>query len=549
MEMAESVFPRHREEDAREYSRNKWWLGLTLGDILDRFADVFPDKEAVVDDRVRLTGKEVRDKANRLAVSLAGMGLEKGDCALLQLPNWAEYVIAYFAMQKIGVIPVILISGYRQLEVSHIARLTEAKAWIVPDVYRKIDYRSFMDEVREKNPQLKHLISARAQKPGPPFTAGLEELLGRELTEGDQRLLDRRRPGPSDVAHVLPSGGTTGLPKGIPRTHGDYICNVEFQHRGWEMNPADVALIAVPVGHNLALLNVVGSMLFGFKLVLSDSTRPADICGLIQSEKVTYMPAVPSLVKRIVEMEELKSLDLGSLKKITAGGEPSTPDLILKVREKLSSAYVVEFGMSEGLLCRTRFSDPVETICNSVGRPCCPYEQVKIIDEKGGDLPPNCDGELAVKGPGIFAGYLKNPEENRKSFTDDGYFRTGDQARIDECGYLKITGRIKDIIIRGGENISPAQVEDLLCAHPGVADAAVIGVPDTDLGERVCAFVRPAAGARPNPEEIKSFMEEKGASKLLIPEVFEFVDALPMTEAGKHDKKALREVMKKRSTA
>lgn len=547
--MSESVIPVHREEDVRRYSRNRWWLGLTLGDILDRFADVFPDKEAVVDGKVRLTGQEVREGADRFAAGLLRLGIEKGECVLLQLPNWAEYVIAYFAMQKIGVVPVILISGYKQLEVSHIARLTEAKAWVVPDVYRKIDYRSFMDEVKEKNPQLKHLISVRAQDPGPPFTASLEDLLHHEVNENDRRLIDRRRPEPFAVAHVLPSGGTTGLPKGIPRTHCDYICNVEFQHKGWEMNPGDVALIAVPVGHNLALLNVVGSMLFGFKLVLADSTRPADICGLIQSEKVTYMPAVPSLVKRIIEMEELRSFDLRSLKKIAAGGEPSTPDLIRKVHERLDSAYIVEFGMSEGLLCRTRLNDEIETICSSVGNPCCPYEEVRILDEKGNSLPIDRDGELAVKGPGIFAGYLKNPEENRKSFTHDGFFRTGDQARIDERGYLKITGRIKDLIIRGGENISPAQVEDILCAHPGVADAAVIGIPDKDLGERVCAFVRPADGIMLNPEEIKSFMEAKGASKLLIPEIFEFVDTLPMTEAGKHDKKALRNFMKNRETA
>jgi non-ribosomal peptide synthetase component E (peptide arylation enzyme) len=198
------------------------------------------------------------------------------------------------------------------------------------------------------------------------------------------------------------------------------------------------------------------------------------------------------------------------------------------------------------LLCRTKLADDVETICNTVGKPCCPYEQVKIIDEEGRELTPNQDGELVTKGPGIFAGYLKNPEENRKSFTPEGFFRTGDQARIDDSGYLKITGRIKDIIIRGGENISPAQVEELLCSYPGVTDAAVIGMPDKELGEKVCAYVKASAGTRMDPEEIKTFMESKGASKLLVPERFEFVEALPLTQAGKHDKKALREDIKRK---
>ena len=168
-----------------------------------------------------------------------------------------------------------------------------------------------------------------------------------------------------------------------------------------------------------------------------------------------------------------------------------------------------------------------------------------IVDEEGKELPANTDGELAAKGPDIFAGYLKNPEENSKTFTADGFFRSGDLARIDESGNIKITGRIKDVIIRGGENISPAQVEELLLAHPGITDVAVIGMPDKELGEKVCAYIQPVAGVEPDPEEIREFMEVKGASKLLIPDRFEFIDNLPMTEAGKHDKKTLREDIKR----
>ena len=171
---------------------------------------------------------------------------------------------------------------------------------------------------------------------------------------------------------------------------------------------------------------------------------------------------------------------------------------------------------------------------------------MKIIDEAGVALPPGTDGELVTRGPGIFAGYWKNPEENQRCFTGDGFFKTGDQARIDAAGNLKITGRIKDIIIRGGENISPAQVENLLRAFPGIADVAVIGMPDRELGEKVCAYIQPVPGAKLDPQEVKTFMESQGASKLLIPERFEFIDSLPMTEAVKHDKKALREDIKQK---
>jgi non-ribosomal peptide synthetase component E (peptide arylation enzyme) len=312
------------------------------------------------------------------------------------------------------------------------------------------------------------------------------------------------------------------------------------------MNSRDVSLVVVPVGHNLALLNVVGAVLMGYKVVLLDSTKPEDICSTIEREKVTYIPTVPSVVRRILESERLHDYDLSSLKKISAGGEPSAPDLIREVYKQLNCTYINEFGMSEGLLCRTTLRDDIETICNTVGKPCCPYEQIEVVDGMGKVLPPDQEGELVTKGPGIFAGYLKNPEENEKNFLRGGFFRTGDRAKMDRSGNLKITGRAKDIIIRGGENISPALVEELLCSHPGIADAAVIGMPDKELGEKVCAFVRLTEGMKLDPEEIKSFMDSQGASKLLIPERFEFVIALPLTEAGKHDKKALREDIKQK---
>lgn len=546
--MSMMEFPRYREAEVEKYTKYRWWLGVTFSDLLDKAADLYPKKEALIDDRVRLTYGELRERVDRLAIGLLHLGLGKGDTVLLQLPNWAEFVFSYFALQKIGCIPVLLISGYRRLEVSHLSRLTETKAWIVPDVYRKMDYLSFIGEVKKENPQLQYTISVRAQSQDGIFTTSLERIMERELSDEDQHQLVARRPDPNDVAHILPSGGTTGLPKGIPRTHNDYICNAEYVAKIGEMSSHDIWLVAAPVGHNLGLLvGVTGWIFMAAKLVLLDSTRPEDICATIQGEKVSFMPIVPSLLKRILDLERLGEYDLSSLKKISAGGEASSPELVWKAYEKIGCTYINEFGMSEGLLCRTRLDDDIETISTTVGKPCCPYDEVKILDDGGRELPLNRDGELAAKGPGIFAGYLKNPEENRKSFTKDGFFRTGDLARIDDSGNIRITGRIKDIIIRGGENISPAQVEDLLISFPGVADAAVIGIKDKQLGEKVCAYIRPVPGAKLDPEEIKKFMESRGASKLLIPERFEFIDSLPMTQAGKHDKKALREDIKRRT--
>ena len=520
-------------------------MDLTIGELIDA-ATSDATKVALVAGSVRLTLAELGQRINRLAAGLLTLGIKKGDTVLLQLPNWCEFIYSYFALQNIGAVPVLLISGYGRVEVSHLCRLTDATAWIIPQIYRNRDYTPCIKAVREGNPHLRTVISVRAERPDENFSASLEEIMA-SVAHGDAEAhIAQCCLNPGDIAHILPSGGTTALPKAIPRTHADYLCNVKFLHEVGEMTADDVCLIAVPVGHNLALLNVVGAAWVGYRIVLLDSTRPEDICHAIEAEHVSYLPTVPSLLKRILEFDRINNYDLHSLRKISAGGEPATPDLVERVHQKLHCRYISEFGMSEGPLCRTRFHDDPKISCGTVGTPICPDDEFRILDDQGHALPPGTDGELAARGPGIFAGYLNNRDENQRAFTADGFFRTGDLARMDCSGRVTITGRIKDVINRGGEKISPAQIEKLLLAHPHIADAAVIGMPDSALGERICAYVRVKTGATLDHERIKAFMENTGASKLLIPERFEFVDALPLTEAGKHDKKTLREDIKQK---
>jgi 2,3-dihydroxybenzoate-AMP ligase/mycobactin salicyl-AMP ligase len=514
---------------------------MTIGELIDTAAAADPDKLALVSGNLRLTRAQLRERIERLAAAFIRLGIQKSESVLLQLPNWSEFIYSYFALQKIGAVPVLLISGYGRMEVSHLCSLTEATVWIVPQVYRNRDYTSCIKAVREANPRLRHIISVRAEHSNEIFSACLEELLTGATEADAETRMAARRPEPTDLAHILPSGGTTGLPKAIPRTHRDYLCNVEHLHHVGKMTAEDVCMVAVPVGHNLALLNIVGAARVGYPIVLLDSTRADDICQTLEAERVTYLPTVPSLLKRILEFDQIDRYDLRHLRKISAGGEPATPDLVERVRQKLHCAYISEFGMSEGPLCRTRLDDDPENIRGSVGKPICPHDEFRVLDDDGQPLPPQTDGELAARGPGIFAGYLKNPVENARAFTKDGFFRTGDLARMDGTGNVTITGRIKDVINRGGEKISPVQIEKLLLAHPQIADAAVIGMPDSALGEKICAYVRLQSGAILDHDSINTFIEEMGASKLLLPERVEFVSALPLTEAGKHDKKALRD--------
>jgi non-ribosomal peptide synthetase component E (peptide arylation enzyme) len=284
-----------------------------------------------------------------------------------------------------------------------------------------------------------------------------------------------------------------------------------------------------------------GAFFHSAKYVLLDSTKAEDICRIIEREKVTAFPTVPALIKRILELDNLREYDLGSLTRIYAGGAPSTPELVKGVYSRIGCKFVNTFGSSEGPGAMTRLGDDFETICTTVGKKDCPYAQVRIIDQYGNEVPPRKEGELAMKGPNIFTGYFKSPEENKKTFTEDGFFKTGDLAEIDESGVIKITGRIKETILRGGETISAPGIERLIGTHPAVADVAVIGMPDAALGERICAYIQLNPGKSLGFEELIAHLKESGASVLQLPERIEFISHMPLTSIGKTDKKNLQE--------
>jgi len=539
-------FTPYDPEDAESYNRLRWWLGMTWGDVFDKATDLYPDKVALVDAEGRYTYRELRKMVDGLAAALMNLGIGMGDRVLVQLPNWHEYILSFFALQKIGAVVVMLIPRHNQIEINHFAKLTEARGWILPTSYGKIEYQGVVEEVLQKNPQLEHIITVRGAWEGK--SKNLDGLIKKSRpTAGDIRAIMQRRPDPMDVCQIMPTGGTTGMPKASPRTHNDYLCNVEYHSRAWEITSDDTLMVVTPVGHGMAMHWGIGGAFFNFaKLVLLDSTDPEEICKTIGQEKVTALPSVPAIITRIVHLEHLNRYDLTSLKKISVGGAPSTPELVKGVWTKIGCKYYNGLGSVEGTCAATRTEDDIETICYSVGKPICPYDRLLIVDPKGKEVPPGEEGELVSKGPGIFRGYFKSPKDNEAVFTAEGFFRTGDLAKKDERGYIYITGRIKDIVNRGGEKISAVEIENLMSVHPAVESVAVIGMPDKVLGERICAYVQTRAGRKVVFEEIIAFLKSKGASVLQLPERIEFIDAIPLTRIGKQDKKALREDIKLR---
>lgn len=534
---------------AQLYDQKRWWLGLTMGDTLDRAADMYPGKEAVVeaDGRCRrYTYAALRSEVDALAYNLLACGLKKGDFVLVMLPNVAEFVTTYYALQKAGLVMVLLTVNHTAREIIHLAELTQPKGWVLPDRYRKTDYADLVAEVRLADPDLK-VIQVADTKPAGDILWYNDLATSDVAPEKITAALEAARPDPGEVCQILPSGGTTGLPKGCPRTHNDFICNVEYKAKAWHYNVDDIHLVATTVGHNLALLvGVTACVFFGAKQVLLDSTRPGDFLEAVQKEHCTRTALVPTLVSRIVAFPELDGYDVSSLDKIYVGAANSPPELVRAAEEKLGVLYVNAFGMVEGPCAETRPPDDLYARTSTIGRPVCPYDTFATLDAEGRPTPHGVEGELAAKGPGIFTGYFRNPQANMQSFTPDGFFRSGDLAVIEESGLIRITGRIKDIIIRGGENIAARDVEDVISGHPAVEYVAAVGMPDPDLGEVICAVIKPKPGRSVTLEEINTYMTDEGASKAILPARVEVVEDMPLTAAGKADKKLLREQVRQK---
>lgn len=539
--MTTNTYNAYDPELSKGYKKKNWWLGMTIGDILDKNADLYPKKEALVGQGQRFTYAELRRTADRMAYRLLEKGLRPGDRVMLQLPNWPEFILSHYALQKAGLVMVLLTVNHTAREIAHLAELTQPKGWILPNRYRNTTYQPIIQTVLEKVPGLETVIMTGETVPSgfhrfSDLTAdGIEP-------EKIRQAIEKAHLDPGDVCYLLPTGGTTNLPKCAVRTHNDYLCNVEYVSYAWDINTTDTSLVATTVGHNLALLVTISGPIFhGAKIVLMDSTRPEDFCRLVEEEKVTCTGLVPTLMSRFVAYEKLEAYDLSSLTKVYVGAANSPPELVKRVEKRLGSFYTNAFGMVEGPCSQTRPSDSLEVRTETIGLPVCPYDDFRTLDMDGNKTPVGVEGEMAARGPGIFSGYYRNPQTNQFAFTPDGYFRTGDLAVIDKKGRVRITGRIKDVIIRGGENISARDVEDIISSHPLVEYVAAVGMPDDDLGEQVCAFVKPIEGASITHEDVVAQMEHYGAAKALFPGCSEIVDNIPLTAAGKADKKILRQ--------
>lgn len=437
------------------YYERGWWKGIPLGEIVDGNCNLYPDKEALVAEGARLTYRQLKEWTDRAAIAFLELGIKKLDRVLLQIPNWAEFVYAYYGLHKMGAIPVMCLPRFSQREVEHFCGVTEAKAWIVPLKFEKIDYRPIIEGLRPHQPLLEHILvidpAEGSKEERSRGTLSFNELLRKvDLSRHPRDYLLSFKPDPEEICHLMPTGGTTGLPKIVPRTHNDWYCNIEYRAKAWQRSPQDITLIATPMTHNMAIeVSMNPSFLTGGKVVMISSTRPQEILEAIEKEKVTTMILAVAQVQQIVDFPELHKYDISSLRVIGSGGSYMPPEVIRKVYDRLKCKFYSVYGSSEGPCAQTRYEDPEEVVLHTVGWPICPHDEFKVIDSNGDELAQGKEGELIARGPCIFRGYYKSETENREAFTPDGFYRTGDIAKFDRDGHLILTGRRKDIIIRG----------------------------------------------------------------------------------------------------
>ncbi|MFJ8931491.1 (2,3-dihydroxybenzoyl)adenylate synthase [Streptomyces sp. NPDC102364] len=540
------------EPEAQRFAAEGYWAGVPLGDALREVAARMPDALAVSDPvaadgaGLRLTHAELAERADAAAVRLLDLGINKGDRILVQLANGWEFVVLTLACLRAGIVPVMALPAHRRYELQYLAIHAEAVAIAVPDRMRDFDHQALghelSDGVRKETGADWHVLVA-GDGIGPD-SVDLRALCGPATDlAADTARLDAAGPGSRDVAVFLLSGGTTGLPKLIARTHDDYLYNFRRSAEVADVDETTVYLVSVPAGHNfpLACPGILGTLAAGGTVVTLPSPKPERAFAAIASEGVTHTAVVPAVAGRWMEYAEEHGADLlASLRVLQVGGARLADELALKVRPVLGATLQQVFGMAEGLLNFTRLDDPDEVICTTQGRPMSPADEVRIVDELDQDVSEGEPGLLLTRGPYTPRGYYRAAEQNARAFTADGWYRSGDICRLRPDGNLIVEGRDKDMINRGGEKISAEEVENLVYQLPQVSQVAAVAMPDKVLGERVCLYVVLRPGTSLALEEIRELMTGIGVAHFKLPERLVIVEELAATKVGKIDKKALR---------
>lgn len=522
-----------------DYSELK---SLNIWQLLEHTAGKWPEREALVFGKRRYNFREVLEMSEQCAAGLAHHGLGKGDRMALIMPNWTEFVVAYFAAARLGAILVPLNVRYRRHELEYMLRNSGAKIVVTCASFGDFDFIELLKEVRPTLPELAHIVVV-GQPQGGPGLISWESLLNEAPQAGLPPLsLDPKE----DLFIILYTSGTTGQPKGVMLTHYNLVTNGLMMAEGLRSTEQDRYLVAVPLFHifgiSACVLAAYGS---GACLVLLDLFSAGAALALVDQERITIHNGVPTMFILELNHPNFDNFDLSSLRTGIIAAAPAAPEIIRRIRTEIGCDVVSSYGLTETSPCltMTRFEDDDQTRSETVGRPL-PTVEIKIVNDDGEELPQGEAGELVCRSSGVMKGYYKLSEATAAALDRDGWFYTGDLATIDTAGNIRIVGRKKEMINRGGFKVYPREVEDFYYRHPAVLEVAVVGVPDPVLGEKTMVCVKLKPGQQVEAGELREFLRGKLAD-FKLPDYVRFVSEFPMTSSGKIKKVQLKEELQR----
>lgn len=515
---------------------------VSVNELLQKAVTSDPTKEFVYDGVRRLTYEEINNESSWLAAGLRKLGIAKGDRVAVSLPNWHEFIVINFALAKLGAILVPFNTRFRMEEVHYILQNSGAKAIFFPKEFDNVNHLENYVKLKDTLSTLEHVIGVRFTDEA--VTSYTQLLESGKMEEFEPVSIEPK----DDVYAILYTSGTTGRPKGAMLTHKNLVQTAVTTAEVMRCTPADVFLMPTPIFHVMGLMFTLRATASEGRMVLMEAFKAEKALQLIEQERVTVHPGVPTMFVLELNHPNFKNYDLSSLRTGELGGAPAPVEVIHRIRTEMGCNVLIGYGMTETspTLSLTDFDDDNQLRAETVGRPL-PGVEIKIVDEDRNDVGINAVGELACRSFGLMKGYYNDPERTYEAVDADGWYYSGDLATIDEKGYIRIVGRKKEMIIRGGYNIYPREVEEFFYTHPAVMDVAIIGLPDSVLGEISCACIRLRPNARATEEELRSFIKDKVAD-YKVPDKIIFMDDFPMTPSGKIRKIDLQKQLKDKVT-
>ncbi len=532
---------------------------VTIGQLVDIVAEQMPDQMAVeyLEPKVRHTYKEFNEVCRQLAKGLMALGIKKGEHIAIWANNVPEWLYLQFGSPKMGAVLVTVNTNYRSFELEYLLKQSDTTTlFLIGGVRFEDEYIKVINEVcptlkhsepgkleNEKLPFLKNIVFIGEETPPGMYNWRDIMEMGKDISDEE---LDRVQNSlsPDEVINMQYTSGTTGFPKGVMLTHTNVIGNAKSIAECMKLSPEDKLCIPVPFFHCFGcVLGTLACVVSGATMCPVVAFKPDAVLRTVEELKCTALHGVPTMFIAELEEMEKKKYDTSSLRTGIMAGSPCPIEVMKKVVNVMGAKEItIAYGQTEAspVITQTRTDDPIELRVSTVGR-ALPHVEVKIVDiDTGEEVPPGVQGELCTRGYHVMKGYYKNEEATKNAIDKDGWLHTGDLAVMDENGYCKITGRMKDMIIRGGENIYPREIEEFLYTHPKIKDVQVVGVPSKKYGEEVVAFVQLKEGEMATEEELKEFCKDKIAFHK-IPAYFFFVDEYPTTASGKIQKYKLRE--------